>query len=164
MDQRRDATTDPARLSTGVPDLDALLGGGLLPGTLTVVVGSTGIGKTQLGLQFAHAGLPQEGRAGIVFDMSARGDPQSHADYARRMFAWTLCQADPEAYVDPDRFFDPRARAAITSMCSTAGDSASRGGTSTSTPGETGRRSLRGGWALRLHISMGISPAACAGS
>ena len=39
------------------PGLDELLGGGLLPGTLTVVVGSTGIGKTQLGLQFAQAGL-----------------------------------------------------------------------------------------------------------
>ena len=43
------------RLSTGVPGLDELLGGGLLPGTLTVVVGATGIGKTQLGLQFARA-------------------------------------------------------------------------------------------------------------
>ena len=35
---------------------------GCLPGTLTVVVGSTGIGKTQFGLQFARAGLKQEGR------------------------------------------------------------------------------------------------------
>jgi len=38
------------RQSTGVAGLDEMLGGGLLPGTLTVVVGSTGIGKTQLGL------------------------------------------------------------------------------------------------------------------
>ena len=99
--------TDPVRLSTGVPGLDALLGGGLLPGTLTVVVGATGIGKTQLGLQFAHAGLAQEDRAGVVFDMSARGDPQSHADYAQRMFGWTLRPADPDAHIEPDRFFDP---------------------------------------------------------
>jgi len=41
------------RLSTGIPALDDLLGGGLLPGRLAVVVGATGIGKTQLGLQFA---------------------------------------------------------------------------------------------------------------
>ncbi|NLY99037.1 MAG: recombinase RecA, partial [Pirellulaceae bacterium] len=34
------------RLSTGIARLDDLLGGGLLPGTLAAVVGSTGIGKT----------------------------------------------------------------------------------------------------------------------
>jgi KaiC/GvpD/RAD55 family RecA-like ATPase len=85
-----------SRLSTGVIGLDELLGGGLLPGTLTVVVGATGIGKTQLGLQFAQAGLAQEKRRGIVFDMTARGDPQSHGDYARRMFDWSLETVDPE--------------------------------------------------------------------
>ena len=92
------------RLSTGVEGLDELLGGGLLPGTLTVVVGSSGIGKTQFGLQFARAGLKQEGRGGIIFDMTARGDPQSHADYARRMFGWELQPADDRA-VDLDDFF-----------------------------------------------------------
>ena len=53
---------EPARHSTGLPRLDEMLGGGLLPGTLTVVVGATGIGKTQLGVQFADAGARQEGR------------------------------------------------------------------------------------------------------
>jgi KaiC/GvpD/RAD55 family RecA-like ATPase len=95
-----------ARLSTGVPGLDGLLGGGLLPGTLTVVVGSSGIGKTQLGLQFARAGLTAEGHGGILFDMSARGDPQSHAEYARRMFGWQLRAVPPEDHVALDGFFD----------------------------------------------------------
>ena len=45
------------RLSTGISDLDDLLGGGLLPGTLTVCAGATGIGKTQLGLHFANQGM-----------------------------------------------------------------------------------------------------------
>ena len=58
------STIPPARLSTGVDGLDALLGGGLLPGTLAVIVGATGVGKTQLGLQFAAAGERQEGRRG----------------------------------------------------------------------------------------------------
>jgi KaiC/GvpD/RAD55 family RecA-like ATPase len=80
------------RSSTGIPDLDELLGGGLLPGTLTVVMGATGIGKTQLGLQFAHAGRQQEGQSGILFDMTSRGDAQNHTDYARRMFDWNLKQ------------------------------------------------------------------------
>ncbi len=85
-------TAPPAveRLATGVPGLDDRLGGGLIPGTLTVVVGASGIGKTQLGIQFAQAGLHQEGRRGVVFDMNARLDPQSHADYALRMFSWRL--------------------------------------------------------------------------
>jgi len=98
--------TDATRQSTGIDPLDELLGGGLMPGTLTVVIGSTGIGKTQLGLQFAHAGAEQEGRPGIVFDVSARGDSQGHADYARRMFAWDLAPALPEEHVAPDGFFD----------------------------------------------------------
>lgn len=94
------------RLSTGIHGLDDLLGGGLLPGTLTVVVGSAGIGKTQLGLQFARAGLEQEGRPGLLFDMTARGDSQNHTDYARRMFAWELDRVEPEDYVPLEGFFD----------------------------------------------------------
>ena len=101
---------DNSRLSTGVEGLDELLGGGLIPGTLTVVVGSSGIGKTQLGLQFARAGLLQEEHAGILFDMTARGDPQNHADYAQRMFGWKLTAADPEARIDLPGFFRPEAR------------------------------------------------------
>ena len=43
------------RLQTGIPELDERLGGGLLRGTLTVVMGATGIGKTQLGLRITVA-------------------------------------------------------------------------------------------------------------
>jgi KaiC/GvpD/RAD55 family RecA-like ATPase len=98
------------RLSTGDNRLDELLGGGLLPGTLTVVSGATGIGKTQLGLQFAHAGKHEEGRTGLVFDMSCRGDAQSHADYAQRMFAWSLSAAGADVLPPLGRIFD-RSRA-----------------------------------------------------
>lgn len=93
------------RQSTGVPGLDERLGGGLLPGTLTVVVGATGIGKTQLGLQYAQAGAAEEGRRGIVFDCAARGDSQSHAEYARRMFDWTLRAVDAGKPVEVEEFF-----------------------------------------------------------
>jgi len=94
------------RLSTGVPGLDDLLGGGLLPGTLTVVVGATGIGKTQLGVQFCEAGLKQEGHRGIIYDMGARGDAQSHADYAQRMCDWQLGKVDPSVAPDLENFFN----------------------------------------------------------
>ena len=78
------------RQTTGIPDLDALLGGGLLPGTLTVVLGASGIGKTQLGVCFANQGLHQEGERGIIFDLTSRGDSQNHSDYAKRITDWEL--------------------------------------------------------------------------
>lgn len=93
------------RLSTGVDGLDARLGGGLIPGTLTLVVGATGIGKTQLGMQFANQGRHQEGTRGIVFDMSARIDSQNHANYARRMFDWPLDSHGGQRF-SADGFFD----------------------------------------------------------
>jgi len=80
------------RLQTGIPELDSRLGGGLLPGTLTVVLGAIGIGKTQLGLQFLNAGRAQEGEPGVLYDMTSRGDSQNHEDYARRLFQWELSQ------------------------------------------------------------------------
>jgi KaiC/GvpD/RAD55 family RecA-like ATPase len=100
------SAADSVRLSTGAPGFDELLGGGLLPGTLTVVVGATGIGKTQLGLQCANAGGAQEQRRGVIFDCSSRGDSQSHAEYAKRMFDWRLTAMDAERQVDIERFFD----------------------------------------------------------
>lgn len=95
------------RLSTGIAALDQHLGGGLLPGTLTVLLGATGVGKTQLGLQFASAGHAQEGRRGVLFDMTYRGDSQSHAEYARRMFDWTLRPMAGDRRVSHHDFFAP---------------------------------------------------------
>lgn len=89
------------RLSTGLPRLDELLGGGLLPGTLTVVAGATGIGKTQLGVHFTHAGKQQEGEPGIIFDMTSRGDSQNQVDYARRLFGWEMTSQRGDVTVNP---------------------------------------------------------------
>jgi KaiC/GvpD/RAD55 family RecA-like ATPase len=102
--------SDSVRLTTGVSGLDELLGGGLLPGTLTVVVGASGIGKTQLGVQFCNAGLAQEQHRGIIFDMNARVDAQSHADYARRMFSWELSEKRAGEPIDLEHFFAPDRR------------------------------------------------------
>ncbi len=98
------------RQSTGVAGLDEMLGGGLLPGTLTVVVGSTGIGKTQLGLQFAEAGLGDEHHRGVLFDVAARGDSQNHAEYASRMFDWELKVVPSEQSPSLDDFFGQHER------------------------------------------------------
>ncbi|MGE3315102.1 MAG: RAD55 family ATPase [Planctomycetaceae bacterium] len=90
------------RLHTGIPELDQLLGGGLIPGTLTVVLGATGIGKSQLGLQFAAEGKNQEGERGVLFDMTSRGDSQNHQDYAERLFGWNLRPFPAETRFDPE--------------------------------------------------------------
>jgi KaiC/GvpD/RAD55 family RecA-like ATPase len=96
----------PARVKTGIERLDGLLGGGLLPGTLTVVLGATGIGKTQLGLQFAHHGTAQEGEPGILFDLTSRGDSQNHRDYARRLCDWDLRERSADVAIDPASVWD----------------------------------------------------------
>ena len=82
------------RLSTGIGDLDAALGGGMLPGSLVMVIGATGVGKTQLALHFSQAGVLAEGQAGAVIDLSSRGDSQNHIDYAQRIFSQELKIAD----------------------------------------------------------------------
>jgi RecA/RadA recombinase len=79
-----------ARVSSGLPRLDAMLGGGLLPGTLAVVYGATGIGKTHLGLTFADHGRVADGARGVVLDLNGRGDSQQHDEYAARLFDWPL--------------------------------------------------------------------------
>ncbi len=94
-----------SRQSTGIAALDAHLGGGLLPGTLTVLAGATGIGKTQLGLAFLEAGLAQEGHRGIVFDMSSRGDSQNHGPYAAGHYGWQLHTAPADEALDLDRLW-----------------------------------------------------------
>ena len=94
------------RLSTGIQRLDELLGGGLLPGTLTVVMGATGIGKSQLGLAFANQGAAQEGQRGVIFDLTARGDSQNHAEYASSLFEWTLTSKDPTQKILLDEVWD----------------------------------------------------------
>jgi DNA repair protein RadA/Sms len=43
----------PARLSTGLPEFDRALGGGLIPGSATLIGGDPGIGKSTLLLQAA---------------------------------------------------------------------------------------------------------------
>ena len=103
-----DTSASPAlkRFSTGNAALDQHLGGGLLPGTLTVVVGATGIGKTQWGVSFAQAGKEQEGKRGVIFDMTSRGDAQSQQEYAQRMYGWKLAAAENGKRPELDVFFE----------------------------------------------------------
>lgn len=49
------AAKDQPRIVTGMPDVDDVLGGGLVPGSVTLLAGQPGIGKSTLLLQVAHA-------------------------------------------------------------------------------------------------------------
>jgi circadian clock protein KaiC len=49
--------TEADRIESGCPRLDEILGGGLRRGSTTLLVGSSGAGKTVLALQFLAAGL-----------------------------------------------------------------------------------------------------------
>jgi DNA repair protein RadA/Sms len=52
---------DESRILTGINELDRALGGGLVPGTLILIGGDPGIGKSTLMLQAMH-GLSQDGQ------------------------------------------------------------------------------------------------------
>jgi circadian clock protein KaiC len=53
-------------LGTGVPELDTMLGGGILPHSSTAVMGTPGAGKTILGLSFLYEGATQGERGLFV--------------------------------------------------------------------------------------------------
>src|SRR5262249_40837329 len=59
------------RLASGIPELDALMGGGLQDGTSTLLGGSAGRGKPTLAAKFAAAAAERGERAALyLFDES----------------------------------------------------------------------------------------------
>jgi DNA repair protein RadA/Sms len=48
------AAHDQARLATGISDIDLILGGGIVPGSINLIAGQPGIGKSTLLLQLAY--------------------------------------------------------------------------------------------------------------
>jgi circadian clock protein KaiC len=68
--EHRQVTTR-AKLASAIPELDALLGGGIEEGTSTLIVGAAGTGKSTLAAQFAAAAAARGQRAALfVFDES----------------------------------------------------------------------------------------------
>jgi circadian clock protein KaiC len=62
------------RLSMGIPELDAMMGGGVFQGDSLLIAGPSGTGKTALATQFIAAGL-RVGESGImaIFEERPRG-------------------------------------------------------------------------------------------
>lgn len=59
----------PVRTSTGVPGLDAILGGGLTPSRMYLLEGTPGTGKTTFGLKYLMAGVAV-GETGLYITLS----------------------------------------------------------------------------------------------
>jgi circadian clock protein KaiC len=74
----------PVRISSGSPDLDRMLGGGLLSGSSFLISGPTGTGKTMLASQFLAAGA----EAGEPVMMLAF--EESHEQVLRSAAGWGL--------------------------------------------------------------------------
>lgn len=68
------------RLSIGIPELDNMMGGGILEGDSVLVSGPSGTGKSALATQFLAAGL-RNGESGIAAIFEER--PQGYVDRAR---------------------------------------------------------------------------------
>jgi circadian clock protein KaiC len=60
-----DLRPDEPRLSFGIPGLDDVLRGGVLPRSMTMVWGAPGVGKTMLGVQFVLEGASR-GERGLI--------------------------------------------------------------------------------------------------
>ena len=58
-------TTDSTLISSGIPSLDKILGGGLQSGDTILLAGQPGAGKTTLGLQFLYDGATRYDEPGI---------------------------------------------------------------------------------------------------
>jgi circadian clock protein KaiC len=112
------ALTKAQAVSTGQAELDSLLGGGLMPGSNTLLMGPSGVGKTTTAVSCILAALNRgqnctyllfdEGMSTLLMRSNALGmDLQPHLDSGRL----TLLQVDP-AELSPGEFMQ-RVRSAV---------------------------------------------------
>ena len=81
---------EDARITSGIPGLDNIIGGGFIPGDTYLLTGGTGTGKTIFCCQFLHEGL-QKGEPGIYFTLE---EPPEDIVGDAKEFGW-----DFEKYV-----------------------------------------------------------------
>lgn len=78
-------------VKTGIPGLDKLLGGGLTPGSIVLVSGPTGSGRSTLALQFLVKGAQLYNEPGLyVVIEESRESTYGHMDYK----GWNLAELE----------------------------------------------------------------------
>ena len=80
------------RITTGLTALDEMLGGGVWPGSATMIAGPSGSGKTIMGLHFIYGGA-QHGEPGVIATL------QENPTQLRRMLGglgWPLTHPSVE--------------------------------------------------------------------
>ena len=75
---------DYKAMSSGIPSLDELLHGGIERGTISIISGPTGVGKTTLGVQF----MKEAAGRGERFDSFGVGDGASPSAASERFLEW----------------------------------------------------------------------------
>ena len=85
-DAKNESADLPARLSTGIAGLDAILGGGLPQGHIYLLEGESGAGKTTLGLQFLLEGR-RRGERTLWITLS---ETERQLLQSARSHGWTL--------------------------------------------------------------------------
>ncbi|HEU5200214.1 MAG TPA: ATPase domain-containing protein, partial [Ktedonobacterales bacterium] len=100
----------PEIISSGVPEMDELLHGGLERGTITMISGPTGVGKTTLGIQFMKEAAGR-GERSVLYSFEELSETLLHRSEAlnipaRRMVErGTLSMVSIEPlYFTPDEF------------------------------------------------------------
>jgi circadian clock protein KaiC len=81
------------RIKTGIPGLDEMVWGGLLPQTANLVEGAPGTGKTTLGMQFIYHGIVACGEPGLI--LTFEEFPQQYYSDAAG-FGWDFRQMERE--------------------------------------------------------------------
>lgn len=109
-----------ARISTGIPGLDIMLNGGLIPGRTYLVKGAPGTGKTTLAMHFAMAGI-SNGESVLYITLEEPGE-NIKQDFSRMGFDvynenFTLIDATPttEHYVLVEDFLSHLQRTSTSS-------------------------------------------------
>ncbi len=101
---------EESRYCTGISELDRVLGGGVVPGSLVLVGGDPGIGKSTLGLQAAYAiGCKQ----GVVLYVSGEESVSQTRMRANRLLAisdnlYVVAETVLERIVEHVRNIEPR--------------------------------------------------------
>jgi circadian clock protein KaiC len=82
-----------SRVKTGIIGLDKMLNGGLVKGTVTLIAGSPGTGKTTVGLQFIYNGVKKYNENGLVVTFEELPD-QIYSD--AEAFGWDIRKMEEE--------------------------------------------------------------------